>query len=113
RTRGLVAVGRAEVDEVEPVAHERAHVVLPGERAEALDLLWPVLDGRPRARVVGEDLEALAPDGDAAPDGLADAARGRHVGADPHAAILTHGDQRRPRAQRDAGALRAEPLGQP
>src|SRR5690349_11809395 len=71
-------------------------VVLLRPGAEGGDLLRLVLDGRPGARVVGEDLEALALQGHPAAHRLADAARGRHVGADPHPAILTHVTSQRP-----------------
>ena len=85
---GLLLVRRAEVDEVQPVRHERPHTGGLGLRAEPRDLLRLVVDGSPGARVVGEHLEALAADRRPAVDRVADAAGGRDMGTEPHPGIL-------------------------
>jgi hypothetical protein len=55
------------------VADDRADVGLVGACAEGGDLLVGVPDRPPGARVVREDLQALAAEGDAPADRLADA----------------------------------------
>ena len=113
--RRHLAVGRAEVDEVEPVAHDRRRS-RPRRRllAERGDLLVAVVDRPPGARVVREHLEALAAEVAPPPDRLRDASGRGDVGAESHAHYPTGRGTRQTRGDRTgARALRPEPDRQP
>ena len=109
-----LAVGRAEVDEVEAVAHDRPDPGLARLLAEGGDLLVAVVDRPPGARVVREDLEALALQVAPPSDRLRDASGRRDVGAESHAHYPTGRGTRQTRGDRTgARALRPEPDRQP
>jgi len=79
--------GRGEVDQVAGVRHHRRDAALFDALAEQPHFGSVERLAAPLTRILGEDLQRFAAVHDGALDGLRDAARDRHVGADAQHSI--------------------------